>query len=288
MSKNTVSVVLATYNEENNLVDCLESVKDIAGEIVIVDGSSTDNTIAIAKKYHAKVLITDNPPIFHINKQKALDMATGEWILQLDADERVTKKLADEILAVTSMADEEIDMYEQKLPDKKLFDRHQKLLQKRDGKIGEKSGPIVAFFIPRLNFFLGRYLRFGGVYPDGVIRLVKKGKAHFPCIDVHEQIAVAGRVGWLQNALLHKDSPTFTRYIERNNRYTDLLASELQKEKLPKNIRTGVNYFFIKPVTWFALTFIRHKGFLDGWQGFVFSWYSARRFFVAYKKYLQK
>ena len=86
----SVSVVLATFNEEDNLPSCLESVKNIASEIVGVDGTSKDNTVAIAKKFNPKVIITDNPPIFHINKQKAIDAATKDWILQLDADERIS------------------------------------------------------------------------------------------------------------------------------------------------------------------------------------------------------
>lgn len=284
--KSGLSVVLATYNEEENIGDCLSSVKDIASEIIIVDGTSQDRTVEIAKSLGAKVVVTQNHPIFHINKQKALELAKEKWILQLDADERVTKDLAEEISKVIEMSDTEVATYESSLPDKKMFVRHQKLLQQRDGSIGKENTEYAAFFIPRLNYFLGRYLRFGGVYPDGVIRLVRNGKAEFPCKDVHEQIAVEGKVGWLQNALLHKDSPTFKRYLARNNRYTDLLAKELQEKHLPKNLATMLEYMIGKPLWWFGLTFFRHKGFLDGWQGFVFSFFSARRFAVAYRKYL--
>lgn len=284
--KSGLSVVLATYNEEENIGDCLSSVKDIASEIIIVDGTSQDRTVEIAKSLGAKVVVTQNHPIFHINKQKALELAKEKWILQLDADERVTKDLAEEISKVIEMSDTEVATYESSLPDKKMFVRHQKLLEQRDGSIGKENTEYAAFFIPRLNYFLGRYLRFGGVYPDGVIRLVRNGKAEFPCKDVHEQIAVEGKVGWLQNALLHKDSPTFKRYLARNNRYTDLLAKELQEKHLPKNLATMLEYMIGKPLWWFGLTFFRHKGFLDGWQGFVFSFFSARRFAVAYRKYL--
>lgn len=283
--KPMLSVVLATFNEEKNLPDCLASVKSIADEIVIVDGTSTDNTVEIAKSFGARVLVTTNPPVFHINKQKALEMATGGWILQLDADERVSKELGKEILSLIQMTKEEIEEYEQKLPHKKLFDRHQSLVEARDGKIGTNSGEYTAFFIPRLNFFLGRYLRHGGVYPDGVIRLVKKGNAHFPCVDVHEQIAIKGRAGWLENPLFHKDSPTFQRYIERNKRYIVLLSEEYKKQKLGKDPFTMIKYVIGMPVWWFLLTFIRHKGFLDGWQGFIFSIFSARRFALAYLTY---
>src|SRR5579859_492717 len=115
-----LSVVLAVFNEEKNLEACLSSIKDIAAEIVIVDGSSTDQTVAIAKKFNARILITDNPPIFHINKQKAIDMAKNEWILQLDADERVSPQLAKEIIKIIDMNEEEIKNYEESLSKRKL------------------------------------------------------------------------------------------------------------------------------------------------------------------------
>lgn len=283
---NKLTVVLATYNEEENIAGCLEAVKEIASEIVIVDGGSTDGTVEIAKKYSAKILITDNPPIFHINKQKALNMASNRWILQLDADEIVSFQLAEEIKKVINFSDKELESHQQNLLNKKLFLRHQELLNKRESKTGKLLGKIVAFYIPRLNYFLGKYLRYGGVYPDGVIRLVQKNQAFFPCRSVHEQISVDGRVGWLDNPLLHKDSPTFSRYLKRNNRYTTLLAQEIKSNQ--KNILTPVNYLFILPVRWFFMTFFRHKGFLDGWPGFVFSFFSSLRFPIAYIKHFSE
>ncbi len=282
-----LSVVLATFNEENNIHDCLESIKDLADEIIIVDGSSSDRTVEIAKKFDAKVIITDNPPIFHINKQKALELANNEWILQLDADERVSLPLKNEIKKVLNLTEKELEDYQTKLPQRKLFERHQKLIEQRDGKIGTQ-GPYVAFFIPRLNYFLGKYLRYGGVYPDGVIRLIKKNKAHFPCVSVHEQIAVSGKVGWLQNPLYHKDSPTFKRYLERNKRYINLMAKDFQSANLKTSLFNSIKYLLFLPIYWFILTFIRHKGFLDSWQGFVFSFFSSLRFARAYIKYLKE
>jgi len=281
-----LTVALATFNEEKNIGPCLESVKSIADEIVIVDGSSTDNTVEIAKRYGAKVKVTDNPPIFHINKQKALEMVSHEWILQLDADERVSRELGQEIRSIIAMSSDKLEKYQETLPDKQLFLRHQRLLEERDGQIGTKSGSYAAFFVPRLNYFLGKYLRYGGVYPDGVIRLVKKGHAHFPCKDVHEQITVNGRVGWLQHDLLHMADPTFSRYIKRNKRYIDLLASQLYDAKAGKDPMTAMQYLLVKPIGWFLSTQIRHKGVLDGYQGIVFSFFSALRFPRAYIKYL--
>jgi len=283
-----LSVVLATFNEERNLGDCLESVKDIADEIVVVDGSSTDKTVEVAKKYGAHIIVTDNPPIFHINKQKALDAAKYSWILQLDADERVSKALAHEIKKVITMSDEKIANYQQTLKRRDLFLRHQALVEQRDGIIGDRdSGEYAAFFLPRKNYFLGRYLRYGGVYPDGVIRIVKKGKAYFPCKSVHEQIAVEGKAGWLQHDLYHIDSPTFEKYIMRWKRYVNLFARELQEKNVGYNPYVMLQHFIIFPLSWFFMTYFRHKGFLDSWQGFVFSFFSSLRFPATYVTYLR-
>jgi (heptosyl)LPS beta-1,4-glucosyltransferase len=281
-----LSAAIATYNEEENIGDCLKSVEDLVDEIIIVDGSSTDKTVEIAKSYGAKVTVTENHPNFHINKQKSFDLATGDWILYLDSDERVTKKLGEEIKKVIGMSDREIEEYQLGLKKRSLFLRHQALLEERDGRIGSESGEFTAFFLPRLNFFLGKYLRYGGVYPDGVIRLFKKDKAYLPCKHVHEQMVVKGRVGWLENDLIHIDSKTFSRYLKRNSRYIDLLADDLKKQKLPVNPVTFLDYVVIKPLLWFLTTSISNKGILDGFQGLTFSFFSALRFPRAFFRYI--
>ena len=288
MKKIVISAALATYNEEDNIGSCLKSIEDFVDEVVIVDGSSTDKTVAVAQKMGAKVSVANNPAIFHINKQKALDLCRGKWILQLDADERVTPELAHEISQVVSMSDRELDEYQDRLVRKKLFDRHRRLLEKRDGKIGGKTGRYAGFFIPRLNYFMGKYLRYGGVYPDGVIRLVRNGQAKFPCRSVHEQIEINGRVGWLQNSLIHMADPTFRRYLSRNSRYIDLMVDELAEAKTGKEPIQLFLYFFVRPLRWFFSTLVGHKGFLDGWCGVIFSFFSAMRFPRAYWRYLFK
>lgn len=283
---NKISAAIATFNEESNIGDCLESIKNLVDEIVIVDGSSEDKTVDIAKSYGAKVIVAENPPNFHINKQKSFDEATGDWILYLDADERVSSKLNQEIEKVINMSNEEIEQYQMNLKKRQLFLRHQKLLEQRDGPIGDNGSEYVAFFFPRLNYFLGKYLRYGGVYPDGVIRLFKKNRAYLPCQNVHEQMKVEGKVGWLQNDLMHIDSPTFARYLERNSRYINLMAADFKKQHLGKDPVQFLNYIFIKPIWWFLMTQIRHKGILDGFPGIIFSFFSALRFPRAYLRYL--
>ncbi len=282
-----LSVVLATRNEEANIARCLESVKSIADEMIIVDEYSTDRTRQVAEKLGAKVYLEPHHDIFHITKQKALEKTGGDWILQLDADEIVTPALASEIVKTINMSDIEIkNRINPNIINDIHFKKHQRLIEARDGQIGHPTGEITAFFIPRLNMFLGRPLRYGGVYPDGVIRLVKNGKARFPQKSVHEQIETDGEVAWLFNDLEHYDSPTFGRYVSRLNRYTDLIAGEYKKDKVSKNIFAFVDYAFLKPLFTFINLFFRHKGILDGPSGFLWAFFSASRFSVAYFKYI--
>ena len=254
MARKTLSVVLATYNEEANLSACLDSVRGLADEIVIVDGTSTDKTVEIAKKYGAKIKITTNKPNFHINKQMAIDMATKDWILQLDGDEQVSPEMKEEIL---------------------------KILE--DG-----SGQYNGYWMPRKNWFLARFLMKGGQYPDYTLRLYKNGKGRLPQKDVHEQAQVDGKVGYLKSALLHYPYKNFSHYLNKWNRYNILFAGQIKEEQKGKNIFQklfyAVGYLFIKPTHWLFTTFLRHKGFVDGWQGFVFSFFSALRFPVSYVK----
>lgn len=248
-----LSVAIATFNEEENIGRCLESVKNLVGEIVLVDGSSTDKTVEIAKQYGAQVTVRVNPPIFHINKQKAINQCSGDWILQLDADEEIPPELGREIQ-----------------------------------KIVKKGSKFDAFYLKRKNYFLGKWMRGGGMYPDPVIRFFKRGKAYLPCKSVHEQMVVEGRVGTLENEMLHFTAPTLSRYLANANRYTSLTADELNKQNVSFSPLTFVKYFCFKPMVNFLSLFIRHKGFRDGFQGFIFALFSALHFPIAYIKYWKK
>jgi len=281
-----LSIVLATKNEENNIGPCLESVIKIADEIVIVDEYSTDNTVTVAMKYGAKIFKNKHKRNFHESKQLAITRAKGEWILQLDADERVSNALAKEIILAVNASNKKLkSKVIRDKKKKKLFARHQKVVEKRDGKIGKNTGEIVGFFIPRINFFLGSPLIHAGVYPDAVIRLFKKGKAFLPAKSVHEQVVLKGEVSWLENNLEHHDSPTLDRYISRLNRYTKLKAEDFKRKKIPKNKTNLFLYATIKPLSVFLNLFIRHRGYKDGIRGFLWSAFSASHFSIAYFKY---
>ncbi len=274
MGKNQIqlSVVLATYNEEANLTRCLESVKDLADEIIVVDGSSTDNTRDIAEKFGAKVVKTDNPPVFHINKQKAIDLAQGGWILQLDADESLTQELKEEIKKLLAGKYFGYDSWIS--PIKNLLGRKTRPL----------TEPAAAYYLPRRNYFLGRYLKNAGQYPDPVIRLFQNGKAKLPAKDVHEQMTVDGVTGWLTGELDHFATPEFGRYLTRENRYSSLAAQQLKKENVKITPLNTFIYLFIKPLFTFLSLYIRYRGFLDGFPGFVFSLYSGFHHAFSYMK----
>ncbi len=290
-----ISVALAVFNEEKNIHYAVGSTIDWADEIVIVDGGSTDKTIEKALSYGKKVKIIraeNNPKNFHINKQLALENCRSEWILQLDADEAVSEKLKDEILKIIKMSDKEIEEYQDSFSEKekKLFLRHQRIIfaKMKTQQKNRAKEEFAGFFIPRLNYFLGKFMRYGGLYPDAPIRLVKKGKAYFPCKDVHEVIEVKGRIGWLKNPLLHYDSPTFSRYIKRNKRYIIFLAGQYERQKLPRDLKTALQYLIFKPFQSFFQILIRHKGILDGWRGVVWAFFSSLVYSRAYLQYLRK
>lgn len=254
--RQTLSVVYATFNEEKNLPKSLESIKDLADEIIIVDGSSSDKTVEIAKSFGAKVKITSNKPNFHINKQMAIDAATKDWILQMDADELVSKDLIKEIREILEKDTKEINGY----------------------------------WMPRKNWFLGRFLLKGGQYPDYTIRFYRNGKGRLPQKDVHEQAEVEGKVGYLKEALLHYPYENFKHYLKKWNFYNNIFATQIRQEQKTKNIFQKLVYaflyLFLRPTHWLLTTFIRHKGFVDGWQGFTFSFFSALRFPISYIKYV--
>ncbi|OGK46607.1 hypothetical protein A2963_02650 [Candidatus Roizmanbacteria bacterium RIFCSPLOWO2_01_FULL_40_13] len=316
-----LSLCIATYNEGKNIHYPLESAYDFVDEVVIVDGGSTDKTVEIAKSYGKKVRIikTDNPAMFHKNKQKAIEAAHGEWILQLDADEALSKELKDEIKVIINPKSEirnPKQIRNQKTQNHKQFKNlnleNSNLFRASsfDIRISQK----VAYWVPRKNFFLTRFLMKGGQYPDYTIRLYKNGFARFPCKSVHENVEIIQKsnyqlsitnnqknpkfqysniqnkienwklnIGYLNNPILHHADPTFSRYLQRWDRYTTLDANILFTTQGFASLHF-FDYFFLKPSVWFFSTYFRHLGFLDGFPGFVFALFSSLRFWVIYVK----
>lgn len=253
MSKVKLSVVLATRNEEANLDRCLSAVRTIADEIVIADEQSTDKTVQIAQRYKAKIISVSHQNNFHINKNVAIDAATGQWILQLDADEVVSPELATEIRSIV-----------------------------------ENSSPFVGFWVNRKNWFLNRFLTKGGQYPDPTLRLYKRGKGRLPAVDVHEQAKVNGETSRLNNDLLHYRDTSFEKYMQGFNRYSSFIASQMLAQKVKINFANLVKYLFISPLGLFCKLYLRHRGYVDGFPGFIFALFSGLIQPVAYVKYWQE
>lgn len=248
----SITCTLAVHNEEHNVERCLKSVYNFVDEIVLVDGESTDHTVELAKKLDTKkklkVISTPNKQNFHIMKQMANDAATSEWIFQIDADEAVSKELAKEIMSI----------------------------------VEENSAEVDGYWIPRLNYLLGKPLRKGGQYPDKTLRLYRAKKGRLPCKSVHEQADVQGEVSELSHDLLHYPYPTFSKYLEKWHRYALLEAQHDHSHGMRPNISTAFQYFFIMPMVWFLKTYIRHRGYVDGFPGFVFSYFSGLRYVIEF------
>lgn len=272
-----LSLCIAVFNEEKNIHYPLDSALDLVDEIIIVDGGSTDRTVEVAKSYGKKVqiILSDNPVMFHKNKQKAIEAAKGEWILQLDADEELTSELKKEIKSIIGNRLNQSGQSESVKTDTDSTD-----------STDLTDSTTVAYSIPRKNWFLTRFLEKGGQYPDYTIRLYRNGYAKFPCKDVHENVEVMGKVGFLKNPLLHYADPDFSRYLMRWDRYTTLEAEILAKNKTNNfSISQFLNFFLVKPFLTFFSMYFRHKGFMDGFPGFVFALFSSIRFWVIYIKF---
>jgi len=252
-----LSVCLAVYNEADNLERSLKAVEEWVDEIVVVDGYSTDETPKIAQKFGSKIKLFKhpNPPNFLLNRQRALEHAKGDWILVLDADEVVSSELKKEIQ--TCLINPECD----------------------------------AYFLPRLNYFLGKPLRKGGVYPDYCLRLFKRGVGKYPLKSVHDQLELANlatQVGYLKHDLFHYAYPNFQVYLRKWIQYCDHEADRLREKKIKLSFKLFLTYCIIYPKWWFLKTYLRHKGFMDKFPGFIFSLFSAIRFIAIYIKLYEK
>jgi glycosyltransferase involved in cell wall biosynthesis len=235
----TLSVAIITLNEEANLPRTLASVA-WADEIVIVDSGSTDATRAIAQSYQAR-FVTEPWRGFAAQKNFALSLATSEWVLSLDADESVTPELAAAI---------------------------QKSLA---------APPLeTAFALRRRNYFLGRWIRHGGYYPDPKLRLFPRDQAGFQESPVHETASFAGRIDTLDGDLLHHAYPTLAGYLEHMQRYSILGAGMAIARG-----RTGRSWFgfldgvLLNPLATFVYNYVVRAGFLDGREGLLLHLYHS-------------
>ena len=240
----SISAILIAKNEEHNISECLSTVA-WADEIVVVDAGSTDATVLKAKDFTKKVYVRPWEG-YGAAKNFALTQTSSDWILWLDADERVSDSLKEEIRRVLT------------------------------------SGPRseAAFSVPRKASFLGHWILHCGWYPGRVTRLFRRGKGRFTESRVHERLDIDGPVGELASDLLHYTDPSLTHYLEKFNKYTSLAADELTDEG--RSFR--LSQITIRPLwTFFRMYFLK-LGFLDGFAGFILCVLSSCYVFTKYAK----
>lgn len=221
-----LSVTVITWNEEERLRACLESVA-WADEIIVVDAESTDKTVEIAREFTDRIWVRPWPG-FAAQKNFALDQTGGEWVLSLDADERVTAELRAEIEGVL-----------------------------------RANGPADGYAVPRRNFFWGAWVSHGGLYPDWQLRLFRRGRGRFVEHPIHESVQVHGTVARLTEPLLHQSYRSLEEFVQRSNRYSTLAAQQW----LASGRQVGLADLVLRPLGRFASMYILKRGVLDGWRG---------------------
>ena len=239
----SLSVIVITKNEAQNIGACLQSVL-FANQIVVLDSGSTDSTVSIAKTLGAEVSLSPDWPGFGKQKNRALALARCDWVLSIDADERLSPELHREI--VFALANPQFDAYS----------------------------------MPRISSYCGQYMRHSGWYPDRITRLFKRDAARFSDDLVHEKIITSRPVGQLHSHLMHESFTSFESVLNKVNHYSTAGAKALsqrgKKASLGQAIGHGLWAFF--------RTYVLRFGFLDGRMGLVLAISNAEGTYYRYLK----
>ena len=240
-----ISAIVITYNESANIRECLASL-NWCDEIIVVDSCSTDNTCELAREFTNNITITENIP-YGKKRNIGIDKAAFDWIIWLDADERISKELKNEIVDV----------------------------------IYSKENNIEAYLLNRRSFFINKFIKHCGWYPDYTLRLFKKSAGiRFNEALVHEKAVFNGPLGRLKNDILHYTDRNFEHYIDKLNNYTSLSAEEL----FAKGMKAGFFDIIFRPAfTFFKMYFLK-LGVLDGYTGLVLTTLSSIHVMTKYSK----
>lgn len=241
----TLSAIVITRNEAHNLHDCLQSMQGLVDEIIVVDSQSTDNTMAIAQQHGAIVAQPEDWPGFGPQKNRALDLATCDWVFSIDADERVTPNLAAEIKHVLQAGDAD-----------------------------------AAYKLPRLSSYCGKFIHHAGWQPDYVLRLFKRGTARFSDDLVHERVVTQQSIHALQNHLLHYSYLNFSQVLAKVDAYSTASA----KQAYARGKRSSVAGALGHGAWAFFRTYVIRRGFLDGAHGLALSISNAETSYYKYLK----
>ena len=246
MNTSQVSIAIITRNEEKNIKDALDSVREF-DEIIIVDSYSTDKTMEICKEYGTNIYQHEWEG-YARQKQKAVDYASGPWVLILDADERLTPELKNEVT-------------------KKIAD------SRYDG-----------YYIPRENYFMGKWIQHSGWWPDHTLRLFKKEVSHVEQREVHEKVIVNGSIGYMSSPIKHYSYRTISDFVQRMDTYSTLSA----KEFIHKSMVSSFGSMLVSPVLVFFKMFFLRQGFRDGIHGYVLAMLYSFYTFLKYVKILER
>lgn len=239
----SISVIIITKNAGATLRRCLESVA-WADEVVVIDSGSSDDTLDICHALGAKVSVTTDWPGFGPQKNLALDAASGDWLVNIDADEWVTPELAEEIRTVVG------------------------------------SGSASAFALPRRSSFCGRYMKHSGWWPDYVVRLFRRGDARFSDDQAHERLIVNGATHKLKNPLMHEAITTMDQMLGKMNLYSTASARMLHARGRKASLLTAI----LHGGWAFFRTYVMRLGFLDGREGFILAVANAEGSYYRYIK----
>lgn len=225
----TLTVIIASKDEVVNIKECLQSVA-FADEVIVLDSGSKDGTLEIAKTLGARVIETDWPG-YGPQQNRGIDAATSDWIFSLDADERITQDLAQEIRAVIGQP---------------LFD---------------------GYDVPRRSWFITQFLRHSGWSPDRTRRLVRRGKGRFTNHVIHANLRVDGKVGHLTRPIVHYSYRDLDSVIEKMNRYSSGSAEDMYTRGKRATLLTAT----LHGMWAFLRTYVLKLGVLDGAEGFMVS-----------------
>lgn len=252
-----ISIVISAYNEEKKIKECLESVK-WTDETIFVNNASTDKTVEIAKRYTSKIFTQPNNLMLNVNKNFGFSKATGDWILSLDADERVATELQKEILSIVNGP-----------------------LRSEASKVSTVNG----YWIPRKNIIFGKWIQSEMWWPDYQLRFFRRGKGKFPQVHVHEYIKVEGETARLTNPMLHENYTSVAQFLYKMDKiYTENEASNI----IASGHRLHWTDALRMPASDFFKTFFLQKGYKDGLHGLILSLLQAFYAVVVFAKVWEK
>lgn len=240
-----LSVIIITKNEESHITQCLESVK-WADEIIVLDSGSTDKTVEICKQFTSHVFKTDWQG-FGIQKQRALEKATGDWMLSIDADETISSQLRTEI------------------------------------ETAIQSSEFSGYQIPFLSNYCGKQIKHSGWYPDYHLRLFRRNESEFSIDIVHEKIYVKGEIGFLKSPILHDSYTDLNEVLIKINSYSSLQAQKL----FERGAKSSLSKAIFRALWKFIQTYFVKAGFLDGKHGLMLAISSSEGVYYKYLKLLE-